>query len=465
MKKVKIILEVLILLVLLLIAFLLIRDRLPSAPEEEANIGETWIFDEEALKELGDFAESGSILIGPDGEAVYIGVGTVATDEATDAVTETPAVSEPQIPERDRSIEGEWYRWDKGKDTDPPQFGIAKYEVRSDGIAYHRSAFYTAGFHDLDTQTGSYEVEPMDYSYDGSTLIIDGKRMTARVKGNKLTLIENDRETVYIRGNFDDAVAQIHEKYFDSYIRGTWYYVDHESTPPGEYIIWKVTFGNDRPCREAEYSYYDNAENAADTAYRKDRPYFYDGKALYSEFSKTAARIEDGVLLVALYGNEYAELRKGDVDDAVAYIRETFRAPETQPPATEPAVIDPAILGTWQHARADRETMRYFHNGEWTFNADGTFEYTGYEATYIYSEEEGLVYDENQMGSGSQMMTGIYAFDGSTLKLTYTWIEFNEDEPPFTETHQIRISGDEIHWSDNVLYKGSAEDVAKKLLG
>lgn len=472
MKKGHIFVGILILLIVFLVAFLIMRNVLPAIESERPD--ESWesswdvIIDEELLN---DIYEDGSVEILPDGVIVFRPVesGADETTENPGGATEEPVSTEETNPVLDSAIVGEWYRWSKSIDSFVPEFGIVKYQFGADGIAYDEGGYYVMNA--LEIQRDSAEPRSLEYTFDGSVLTIDGVRKTARISGDKLIITEHGRENVYVRGDFDDAIADILAKHFDYDIVGTWYYIEDGTTPPGEYIIWEITFTKDQIFRETSYDYYADVDKWGESGVVKEKTYFYDGELLYRDFDKTTALIENGVLRIkSPYGNDYDEYCRGDVKDAIEYIRETFSSPEpqpTQPAETEPPVIDPAILGTWRDVwAADKETMRYAEDSCWEFNADGTFMNYGQESYWYYSAEEGLIPDDDALGSGSRLMSGTYTFDGSTLALTYTMIEYDDStELPFTQTHQISISNDEIQWGDKVLYKGSMLEVAQKLLG
>ena len=255
---------------------------------------------------------------------------------------------------------------------------------------------------------------------------------------------------------------------FDEEIVGTWYYVDDQSTPPGEYIIWEIRFSGDRKCTETCYGYYASTDSWGASGDTDTYGFFFDGEMLYSESDETEACIKDGVLQVkAPYGDAYMYLTKGDAEAAVEAIRKTLGDQVGTPPEEETPKNDPAILGRWQDASVEVETKHYFDAGYWEFYSDGTFESESREGgAWIYSEEDGLVYDDSYLGGGGQMSRGTYTFDGSTLTLTYTWIEWEDSAGlPYTVSHQIRINGDTISWGTNTLYKGERLEVAKRLLG
>ena len=132
------------------------------------------------------------------------------------------------------------------------------------------------------------------------------------------------------------------------------------------------------------------------------------------------------------------------------------------------APIDPAILGTWQDVIVADDRASLWRYSTWEFKSDGTFTVYYSEAHFFYSPETGPVYD-NSMASGSQGYMGNFSCDGETLTLNYTFVEWEDDFKPYTETCPISIKTDRLVFlSDNsaagTIYKGSLEEVAKRLI-
>lgn len=228
--------------------------------------------------------------------------------------------------------------------------------------------------------------------------------------------------------------------------------------------------------------------------------YTFDGSTLVLGNRGYAAELKDGELRLT-EASETLTYVPGDLEDAVAHAMSQHKEPEptetepaetepleteptepeptetepaeTEPTETEPAeteapAIDPSILGTWQDVTIctsceSGQCLR--RNAYWVFRSDGTFTHTECEGHYFYASDTGPVYDTS-MATGSQEKRGTYTFDGSTLVLTYTFIEWEDITGPILETKQVTIQGGRMTMVGGYtanLRKGSFEEVAAQL--
>ena len=132
------------------------------------------------------------------------------------------------------------------------------------------------------------------------------------------------------------------------------------------------------------------------------------------------------------------------------------------------APIDPAILGTWQDVIVADDRASLWRYSTWEFKSDGTFTVYYSEAHFFYTPETGPVYD-NSLASGSQGYMGNFSFDGKTLTLNYTFVEWEDNFKPYTESYPASVEGNRLFLlSENSpsghLYKGSLEEVADRLM-
>ena len=106
--------------------------------------------------------------------------------------------------------------------------------------------------------------------------------------------------------------------------------------------------------------------------------------------------------------------------------------------------------------------------GYFTFNSDGTFTGLDHEQHYFYTPETGAVYDENSPGRGAQELGGTYTFDGSTLVMTFTYIEWVDLTEPEIQTWQVSIRNGCLTMTGSytrTLYKGNLDEAAARLFG
>lgn len=139
---------------------------------------------------------------------------------------------------------------------------------------------------------------------------------------------------------------------------------------------------------------------------------------------------------------------------------------------TLPHGNDDIIFGTWQTASRCTyctNSRCIVTSGYWTFHSDGTFSRMEHDAHYFYKDNGTLEYDNTQ-ACGSQEYRGTYTYDGKTLVLTYTFIEWDETTPlPYSETCTATVHGNTLTISFNnqaystISYYGTLESVAGQL--
>lgn len=138
--------------------------------------------------------------------------------------------------------------------------------------------------------------------------------------------------------------------------------------------------------------------------------------------------------------------------------------PETQP---REGILDSAILGQWQAATVSGDGASLVFGGNWLFNIDGTFQYTGSDTRYYAGT--GAVAN-SAAADDTQEFSGMFTYDGSTLTLFCTADPaMSEEELPYIllvsatidSGVMVMTSGD----SSVNLYAGTQDTVASQLLG
>lgn len=259
-------------------------------------------------------------------------------------------------------------------------------------------------------------------------------------------------------------------------IVGSWYCRLAESGGGG-YLYGIYTFSADGTYSflyaYLHTSYPENYDNLGST----NGTYTYDGYTLNTESGSIAGLIVDDTMVLS--ENDDVEIYyRGDLDDAMSDMAGRQEEPdpteqpstEANPAETETTVIDSSICGTWQimdicdFCESGQCLSR---NGYWTFKSDGTFTAEAHDSHYLYTPENGPVRDTDAPGAGSQMMEGTYTFDGSTLILTYTFIEWEDITSPVVETKWVTIHNGRMEMTDSyytaVMYRGTIEEVAHRL--
>ena len=131
----------------------------------------------------------------------------------------------------------------------------------------------------------------------------------------------------------------------------------------------------------------------------------------------------------------------------------------TQNNTSPPATTIPTITGApWTHARYDATTGRLHMGNSYMFNTDGTFSGCYTDRSYIY--DRGAWVWDYSMGTGGQSFEGTYTFDGSTLTLTYTYMEW-EDTVPAPRTVSAYVESSVLYIDGTPYYTGNLETISK----
>ena len=138
-----------------------------------------------------------------------------------------------------------------------------------------------------------------------------------------------------------------------------------------------------------------------------------------------------------------------------------FGVVETPSAPTEPAIPnDPAIVGNWSSASYRPDAGKLFIDGYYSFAADGTFSGAYSGNSYIYSTADGWIYDYSA-GSGGEQFSGTYQYDGSSLVLTFDYMEWSDIPAP--KTCSAYISGGVLYIDSRAHYQGSTNEIGNLL--
>jgi hypothetical protein len=129
-------------------------------------------------------------------------------------------------------------------------------------------------------------------------------------------------------------------------------------------------------------------------------------------------------------------------------------APSPVPPA------DPAIVGKWTDIWYDPAWGKLVQNAYYTFASDGTFSGAYGDRSYLYSTAEGWIYDVSA-ASGSEQFSGTYQYDGSSLVLTFDFMEWSDIPAP--KTCSAYISGGVLYIDSRAHYQGSTNEIGNLL--
>jgi len=141
-----------------------------------------------------------------------------------------------------------------------------------------------------------------------------------------------------------------------------------------------------------------------------------------------------------------------------------------QQPELPVGVQDSRILGTWQDVAIHEKNGTLTSLGVWHFNHDGTFLYISKDTHYNYNSTAGLTSGAAGVTEETEL-SGLYAFDGSTLVLFCKEVKgmADDQQPPYMRLiHTEMMNGEMVvvsGESSTRLYSGGLDDVAAKLLG
>lgn len=176
-------------------------------------------------------------------------------------------------------------------------------------------------------------------------------------------------------------------------------------------------------------------------------------------YSYESATVSGNTMYVTIDGCDDV-LEKGTLDQVMARLYSQTNSSATTP-TSPPATTIPTITGApWTHARYDATTGRLHMGNSYMFNTDGTFSGTYTDSSYIY--DRGAWVWDYSMGTGGQSFEGTYTFDGSTLTLTYTYMEW-EDTVPAPRTYSAYVESSVLYVDGTPYYTGNLETISKIL--
>lgn len=368
----------------------------------------------------------------------------------------------------DPAIVGSWYS--QSEVTSDISVGTI-YEFHADGT-YDRTDF-AVGWDGIGYILGA---SSGTYTFDGNTLEWRYGSYSAEIKNGKLHLTSSGNTDIYSPGGLEEAAREARSWYdipdpteselpsIDPAILGGWYCFQSESNDLYSYETY--TFN-----ANGTYTTKTLYINGSTGSYRADLfgngTFTFDGSTLILN-NRNQHQLKNGKLHIR-YSGVTQEFLPGDIDDIIAEVL-SMQA-ETEPTATEAPVLNSSIFGTWQElnpCNCTADQLCFGYTGCWTFNSDGTFSGADQERHYFYTPEGGAVYDDNTPGMGGQLMSGTYTFDGSTLVMTFTDIEWEDLTSPIIETFQVSISNGHMVMSGRYTsncYKGNLNEAAARLFG
>lgn len=376
-------------------------------------------------------------------------------------------------------ILGSWYcYWDITETSKTISYYSRTYTFKADGT--YEFASYIIDI-DKASGAGSYEVYASgsgNYTFDGSELVIGNRAYPAEVHGKELHITETKDTYVYVPGDLKDSFEYAKNQHKpdanDPAIVGSWYYQSEVTSDISIGTIYEFH-------ADGTYDRHDFRVGWDGIGYIEGNysgTYTYANNTLVWKYGSYTAEIKNGKLHLTL--PEGVDVyTPGGLEEAVAEARSWYNITEptetepteTEPPETQAPVLNSSIFGTWQDmvvcTSCDSGTCLAF-GGYFTFNSDGTFTGLDHEQHYFYTPETGAVYDENSPGRGSQELGGTYTFDGSTLVLTFTYIEWVDLTEPEIQTWQVSISNGHLVMTGNYtrnFYKGNLNEAAARLLG